>query len=41
MRGLLLTESMDPLLKALVSEVPNIQARTYRLAIELNGESAA
>lgn len=40
-RGLLLTESMDPLLKALVSEVPNIQARTYRLAIELNGESAA
>jgi len=40
-RALLLTETLDPALKALVSEIPNAQARTYRLAIELNGEDVA
>jgi hypothetical protein len=36
-RALLLTETLDPALNDLVSEIPNIQARCYRLAIELIG----
>jgi hypothetical protein len=40
-RALLLTESLEPALKNLLSEVPNIEARTYRLAIELDGGQVA
>jgi len=40
-RALLLTETLEPTLKDLISEVPNIEARTYRLAIELDGGQVA
>ena len=40
-RGLLLSETIDQPMKSLISEVSSIEARTYRLAIELSGENVA
>jgi hypothetical protein len=40
-RGLLLSETLDQAMKNLIGEVGNIEARTYRLAIELSEENVA
>jgi hypothetical protein len=38
--GIILTESANESLKAIVSEIPNVTLRFYRIGIELVGESA-
>lgn len=40
-RGLLLSETLDQTMKDLIGEVTNIEAKTYRLSLELSEENVA